>query len=83
MPFNVRDQNPKWTERMKSNLSPEMLYADDCNFITELEQKWERIYQKAKTILTNKNVLVNEDKTENTAIKRQVIEKKNGETLLN
>ena len=37
----------------------------------ELEQKKERIYQKAKTILTNKNLLVNEDKTEKTTIKRK------------
>ena len=57
---------------MKSNLPNEMVYPDDWNFITELDQKKERIYQKAKTIL--KNLLVNEDYTENTTIKREAIE---------
>ena len=59
---------------MKSNLPDEMVYADDCDFIRELAQKKERIYQKAKTILANKNPLVNEDKTENTTIKRKEME---------
>ena len=59
---------------MKSNLLDEMLYADDCDFMRELEQKKERVYQKAMTILTNKNLLVNEDKTENTTIKRKETE---------
>ena len=59
---------------MKSNLPNEMVYPDDWNFITELDQKKERIYQKAKTILTKKNLLVNEDYTENTTIKREAIE---------
>ena len=38
------------------------------------KKKKESIYQKAKTILTNKNLLVNEDKTENTSIERKDIE---------
>ena len=59
---------------MKSNLPDEMVYPDDWNFITELDQKKERLYQKAKTILTKKNLLVNEDYTENTTIKREAIE---------
>ena len=42
--------------------------TDDCNFMTELEQKKERIYQKAKTILAN-NLSGNEDKTENITFK--------------
>ena len=32
------------------------------------------MHEKAKTLLTNKNLLVNEDKTENTTIKRKEIE---------
>ena len=56
---------------MKSNLPDKTVYGDDCDFITELYQKNESTYQKAKTILTNKNPLVNEDKTENTTIKRK------------
>ena len=59
---------------MKSNLPDELVYANDCNFITDLDRKRERIYQKAKTILTNKNLLVNEDKSENTTIKREEAE---------
>ena len=55
---------------MKSNLLDEMMYVDDCDFLTESEQKKQRIYQKTKFILTN-NLLVNEDKTENTTIKRK------------
>ena len=43
--------------------------TDDCNFMTELEQKKERIYQKAKTILANKNLSGNEDKTKNITFK--------------
>ena len=53
-----------------------MVHADDCNFITELEQKKERIYQKAKTILTNKNVLVKIQPSK----ERKEKQKKNGET---
>ena len=48
-----------------------MVYADDCNFITELDQKKKRVYQKVKTIQTNKNLLVNQGKTENTNIRRK------------
>ena len=59
---------------MKSNLPEEIVHADDWHLITELNQKKERIYQKAKTISTNKNLLVHEDKTENTAMKRKDIE---------
>ena len=59
---------------MKSNLPEEIVNADDWDFITELEQKKERINQKAKTILTNKNLPVSEDKTGNKTIKRKKIE---------
>ena len=53
-PIGVRDINPQWTARMKSNLPDELVYADDCDFITEADQKKERIYQNAKVILKNK-----------------------------
>ena len=66
--------NAQWTTRMKSNLPDKMVYAYDCDFITELKQKKERIYQKAKAILKNKNLLVNEDKTQNATIKTKKIE---------
>ena len=51
-----------------------MVYADHWDFITELDLKKERIYIKAKTIQTNKNLLVNKDKTENRTIKSEEIE---------
>ena len=72
--IDVRDIDSQWTERVKNNLPDEIMYAYDCYFITELEQKKERIYQKAKTILTNKNLPLNEDKTEHTTIKRKEME---------
>ena len=66
-----RGINGLWTERIRSNLPDEMVYADDCDFITELDQKKKRIYQKVKTIQTNKNLLVNQGKTENANIRRK------------
>ena len=53
-PVNLTNVNPQWTERMKSSIPDKIKYGDDWDFITELEQKKESIYQKAKTILTNK-----------------------------
>ena len=53
-PIDLRNINPQWTERMKSNFQDKIVYDDDWDFITELEQKKESIYQKAKTILANK-----------------------------
>ena len=53
-PIDLRNINPQWTERMKSNIPEKIIYGDDWDFITELEQKKESIYQKAKTILANK-----------------------------
>ena len=53
-PIDLRNVNPQWTERMKSNIPYKIIYGDDWHFVTELEQKKESIYQKAKTILANK-----------------------------
>ena len=69
-PIDVRDINPQWIERLNSNLPDEMEYADDCDFDTEMERKKERIYHNAKKVLTENNLLANEEKTENTTIKR-------------
>ena len=41
------------------------------------------IYQKAKAILTNKNLLVNEDKTENKSIKAKEIETEEWRNVIN
>ena len=72
-PIDLRNINPQWTERMKSNFQDKIVYDDDWDFITELEQKKESIYQKAKTTLANKNLLVNENR-KNTTINRKEIE---------
>ena len=53
-PIDLRNINPQWFERIKSNIPDKTIYGDDWDFITEIEQKKESIYQKAKTILANK-----------------------------
>ena len=53
-PIDLRNVNLQWAERMKSNIPDKIIYGDDWDFITELKQKKESIYQKAKTILANK-----------------------------
>ena len=68
--IDVRDINPQWIERLNSNLPDEMEYADVCDFVTEMERKKERIFDYAKKVLTENNLLVNEEKTENITIKR-------------
>ena len=68
--IDVRDINPQWIERLNSNLPDEMEYANVCDFVTEMERKKERIFDNAKKVLTENNLLVNEEKTENITIKR-------------
>ena len=46
------------------------MYADDCDFIAEIEKTRYKIYEKAKEIMKNKNLLVNEEKTEYTTVRR-------------
>ena len=46
------------------------MYADDCDFITKIQKTKDKIYQKAKEIMKSKNLLVNEEKTEYTTVKR-------------
>ncbi len=48
-----------------------MVYADDCDFITENFKEKQTTYKKAKEILTEHNLLINDDKTENTVVKRE------------
>ena len=47
-----------------------MAYADDCDFITEIEKTTDKIYEKVKEIMKRKNLLVNEEKTGYTTVKR-------------
>ena len=45
--------------------------ADDCDFITENEPMREITFQKANEILMTHTLIVNEDKTEVTTLKRE------------
>ena len=54
----------------KSSLPVEMIYADDCDFTSEDRLKNQEILAKAKPILQNHDLIVNEDKWEITKIKR-------------
>ena len=73
-PIDCRDINPRWVEKMKSTIPEEIVYADDCDFITEIKKTKHKIYEKAKEIMTSKNLLVNEEKAEYTTVK--IISKK-------
>ena len=70
-PIDVRDINSQWREQQISNLPTEIEYADDCDFITENEKVKTLTYQKVKEILMKHNLIINEDKTEETTLKRE------------
>ena len=67
--IGCRDINPRCTEKMESSIPEEIMYADDCDFITETEKAKDKIYEKPKEIMTSKSLLVNEEKTEYTTVK--------------
>ena len=69
-PIDCRDINQQLLEKIKSEIPNDILYADDCDFVTEIEKMTKRIYEIAKEILKEHNLLVNDDKTENTVVKR-------------
>ena len=69
-PIDCRDINPKWVEKTESSIPEEIVYADHCDFITEIGKTKDKIYEKAKEIMTSKNLLVNEKMTEYTTVKR-------------
>ena len=71
VPIDVRDINAKYVEMNKSNLPGEPEYADDCDFLTEIEKKKQIQLEKAKEFLARYNLLVNESKTEQTVIERK------------
>ena len=49
---------------MKSGIPEKIVCADDCDFITEMEKTEDKVYEKTKEIMTGKNLLVNEEKSE-------------------
>ena len=69
-PIDCREINPRWVEKIESSIPEEIVHADDCDFITEMEKTKDKIYEKAKEIMTSKTLLVNEENTEYTAVKR-------------
>ena len=69
-PIDWRNINPRWVEKTESSIPQEIVHDDDCDFITEMEKRKDKIYEKAKKIMTSKNLLVNEEKTEYTTMKR-------------
>ena len=52
-PIDCRDINPRWVEKMESSIPEEIadVYADECDFITEIEKTKEKIYEKVKEIM--------------------------------
>ena len=53
-PIDCRDINPRWVEKMESSIPEEIVYADDCDFITEIEKTKDKICEKAKEIMKRK-----------------------------
>ena len=41
-PIDVRDINLQWIEKTESNIPDMIVYADDCDFITEIDEKKEK-----------------------------------------
>ena len=68
-PIDVRDINLQWIEKTESNIPDMIVYADDCDFITEIDEKKGKIYQLAKDVMIDMNLIVNEDKTKHTTVK--------------
>ena len=69
-PIDCRDINTRCVGKMASSIPEEIVYVDDCDFITEIEKTKDKIYEKAKKIMKNKNLLENGEKTEYTTVKR-------------
>ena len=69
-PIDCRDINPRWVKKMESSIPEEIVYADDCDFITEMEKTKNKIYEKSKETMTSKNLLVDKEKIEYTTMKR-------------
>ena len=53
-----------------SNLPEEIIYADDCDFVTQSELRKIKLNEIVSNILKEDNLIVNNEKTEHTVIKR-------------
>ena len=60
----------KLVKKIESSIPEEIVYSDDCDFIIEIERTKDKIYEKAKEIMKSKKLLVNEEKTKYTTLKR-------------
>ena len=69
-PIDARDLNRKYHEMMKSELPPQMEYADDVDLLTEIPQRQKDQGKIAKELLKSHNLLANDSKTEEVVIKR-------------
>ena len=68
--IDCRVINPRWVEKMESSIPEEIVHADDCDFVTEIEKTKHKIYEKVKEIMKSKNLLVNKERTGYTTVKR-------------
>ena len=50
-PIDCRDINPRGVEKMGSSIPEEVVYPDDCDFITEIEKAKDKISEKAEEIM--------------------------------
>ena len=69
-PIDFRDMNLHLIEEAECNMPDMIVYADDSDFSTEIEEHKEKAYQPAKIVLVDMNLIVDEDKTEHTTVKR-------------
>ena len=47
-PIDCRDINPRWVEKMESSIPEEIVYADDCDFTSEIKKQRARSMRKQK-----------------------------------
>ena len=69
-PFDIRACNRELLEKLESSLPDKLMYADDCDFLTEIEEEKEKHVRIAKEVLARHNLIINEGKTEQVTIKR-------------
>ena len=69
-PIDFRDIKLHLIEEADCKMPDMIVYADDCDFSTEIEEHKEKAYQPAENVLVDMNLIVDEDKTERTTVKR-------------
>jgi hypothetical protein len=74
---SLRDVRKEINMVVELNLPQEMIYADDYDHLTEEYEKKHHFKRCAKEILGESDLKVNEDKTEDTVLKRGKHDRKN------